>query len=94
MAKELVRIDDAKLGECPFTRDPLRIQLKASRSAWGTSFFLLLFLGCLGIRMPLAHGQIVISEVLAKNQSFDRDNYGDSSDWLELYNPSAIPVNP
>jgi len=34
-----------------------------------------------------------INEFLAKNQLSLRDQYGDSADWIELYNPSNVAVD-
>jgi len=36
---------------------------------------------------------IAINEFLAKNDSFNQDNFGEYDDWLELYNPSLEDVN-
>ena len=38
-------------------------------------------------------GTILISEVLAKNMAYLPDGDGDFSDWIELYNAGAQPVN-
>ena len=38
------------------------------------------------------HAQIVINEVLASNARTNVDEDGDSSDWVELLNVSARPV--
>lgn len=42
---------------------------------------------------PNNHPDIVINEVLAKNTSGIKDNYGDFEDWFELYNRSNYPLN-
>jgi len=55
------------------------------RSAIGLAY--LFFLSFI----PIAQGQIVFSEVMASNHSDSVDGFGESSDWLELYNVSAAP---
>ncbi|MEN9777997.1 MAG: hypothetical protein RJB04_1752, partial [Verrucomicrobiota bacterium] len=35
----------------------------------------------------------VISEFLASNSGGQRDEDGDSPDWIEIHNPGATPVN-
>ncbi|MFP6873076.1 MAG: lamin tail domain-containing protein [Verrucomicrobiales bacterium] len=40
-----------------------------------------------------ATAQLTISEFLAENRSGITDRDGDSSDWIEIHNPSADPVN-
>jgi hypothetical protein len=50
-------------------------------------------LGLLSISLSELGAQVVISEILASNKSFDLDNYGKASDWLELHNLSAFPVD-
>ena len=40
-----------------------------------------------------SEANLTISEFLARNQSAGFDEDGDSSDWLEIYNGSADPVN-
>jgi hypothetical protein len=50
-------------------------------------------LGLLSISLSELGAQVVISEILASNKSFDLDNDGKSSDWLELHNLSAFPVD-
>lgn len=42
---------------------------------------------------PSALGQIVLNEVLATNRLSNLDDDGDSSDWVELTNLGAQPVN-
>ncbi len=58
-----------------------------SRLTWLFSFFLMLY-------MPIGNAQnIVINEFMADNESTILDEDGDSSDWIELYNPGANTVN-
>jgi hypothetical protein len=38
-------------------------------------------------------GPLLINEVVAANQHGLRDEDGDSSDWLEIHNPSLSPIN-
>jgi hypothetical protein len=38
-------------------------------------------------------GQVLINEVLAKNSGEWRDDDGDTSDWIELYNPTSHKIN-
>jgi hypothetical protein len=53
-------------------------------------FFSLLFL--LATVLPL-HAVPVISEFLADNDGGLKDEDGDDSDWIEIYNPDATPVD-
>ncbi len=42
----------------------------------------------------MAHGQVSINEFMAANSSAVLDpDYGESSDWLELYNNSAVALD-
>lgn len=41
----------------------------------------------------IAHGQVVVNEVCAANRDVWTDNYGNDSDWFELYNSGAAAVN-
>ena len=41
----------------------------------------------------LLSGSVVISEFMASNDNTILDGDGESSDWIELYNPTASPVN-
>src|SRR5687768_10970848 len=41
----------------------------------------------------LLAGEPIISEFLALNSDGEQDNYGQRSDWIEIYNPGAAPVN-
>lgn len=43
--------------------------------------------------MPTASAAVSISEFVASNSTGLRDEDGDSSDWIELYNDGASPVN-
>jgi hypothetical protein len=44
-------------------------------------------------RVVLDAANLLISEFLASNSGGLRDEDGDSSDWLEIYNAEAVPVN-
>ena len=57
-------------------------------SAKGLLFSLLLLAGSL-----LSPAAPIISEILADNESGQRDEDGDWEDWLELYNPDPDPVD-
>ncbi|RYD75708.1 MAG: lamin tail domain-containing protein, partial [Verrucomicrobiaceae bacterium] len=51
---------------------------------------------CLGLGLAMAipaSADIIISEFLASNQDGLKDEDGDSSDWIELYNDGTAPVN-
>ena len=37
--------------------------------------------------------QVKINEIMASNASVIADNTGDYTDWIELYNPSASPID-
>ena len=51
-------------------------------------------IGILGLFLvTTAKAQVVISEVLASNYEIEADDFGAFSDWLELYNPSAVSIN-
>ena len=39
------------------------------------------------------YAQIVISEILASNKNSIKDQFGESSDWIELYNNSTTTIN-
>jgi hypothetical protein len=43
--------------------------------------------------LPLQSQNIVINEILSDNVSGIEDNYGEHSDWIELYNPTNSVVN-
>ena len=40
-----------------------------------------------------ATGPVVISEFMAANSSALVDDFGENSDWIEIYNGSSSPVN-
>lgn len=42
---------------------------------------------------PLLWSQVVINEYCGANVSVSTDNFGENSDWVELYNAGAAPVN-
>src|ERR1041385_5982707 len=48
---------------------------------------------CLLLLVRSASAQIVISEFMADNKSTLADQYGQFSDWIEIYNTSAGTVN-
>lgn len=39
------------------------------------------------------NAQVVISEILASNKNSIKDQFGENSDWIELYNNSATTIN-
>jgi hypothetical protein len=46
------------------------------------------------ITLPVATvGQVVINEVMASNSTTANDNYGESDDWIELYNTTSTPLS-
>jgi hypothetical protein len=42
---------------------------------------------------PSAPAQVVLNELLASNRTTNTDEDGDSSDWVEIYNAGAAPVD-
>jgi autotransporter-associated beta strand protein len=44
-------------------------------------------------RIVLSTGPLRISEFLAENNNGLRDDYGNNSDWIEIYNPTSTPIN-
>jgi hypothetical protein len=54
---------------------------------------LVCLLGLLYFSLSEIKAQVVISEIMANNKSFEVDNFGKHSDWLELHNLSAFPVD-
>jgi len=44
-------------------------------------------------RRVLAAGGLAITEFLASNDSINTDSFGDSSDWIELFNDSAATID-
>lgn len=54
-------------------------------------YFLFLTLFFLGLN---SYSQsIILNEIVASNSAINTDNDGDSSDWIELYNPSSTTIN-
>ncbi|MEZ5324682.1 MAG: CotH kinase family protein [Verrucomicrobiales bacterium] len=53
----------------------------------------LLAITLLAASVPLAMGDPEISEILASNSSILADSDGEFSDWIEIHNPDAVPVN-
>src|SRR5437773_5240602 len=53
------------------------------------------WLGLIGAGLLAAHadGQVLITEFMAANTRTLADEDGQFSDWIELYNTSAMPVN-
>ncbi len=47
----------------------------------------------LGLLSPAAFAQVQITEFMASNTRTLADDYGDYSDWIEIYNDSQTPVN-
>jgi hypothetical protein len=46
------------------------------------------------VTLPLATaGQVVINELMASNSATAVDNYGESDDWIELYNTTSTPLS-
>lgn len=45
------------------------------------------------LRCELAAQPVVFNEIMARNQTGLRDENGDFSDWIELYNPGAVEVD-
>ena len=43
--------------------------------------------------MKVASNHVVINEVCSNNFSVARDENGDYSDYIELYNPAMVPVS-
>lgn len=37
--------------------------------------------------------EVIINEIMTRNESSIRDNYGEADDWIELYNKGEIPVD-
>lgn len=54
---------------------------------------LYLFLSSLILIPKSAHAQLVINELCPSNSSIIDDEFGDSSDWIELYNSSDTQIN-
>ncbi len=64
----------------------------ASRSAWRTALPAVALLLSLSWARPV-DAQVVINELLAANRQTNRDEDGDSSDWVELVNAGAVAVD-
>ena len=45
------------------------------------------------IQSPLSIGELVINELMAKNESTVQDLNGDYDDWIELYNPTPSSIS-
>ena len=45
------------------------------------------------IQTPLSIGELVINELMAKNESTVQDLNGDYDDWIELYNPTSSSIS-
>ena len=41
----------------------------------------------------MLYGQVLINEYSAANYDAFQDNYGEYEDWIELYNPTANPID-
>ena len=41
----------------------------------------------------ILNSQVVINEIMSSNSTTFYDSYGDTPDWIELYNNSAADVN-
>ncbi len=54
---------------------------------------LALALTVLALSSPEAVAQAVISEFMADNNNSVFDNFGDDSDWIEIHNPTDVPLN-
>src|SRR6266542_1067741 len=68
------------------------------RVAWSPICLLAALRLCLALAVPAAATaaaaeKIIISEFMASNQDTVRDGYGNPSDWIEIYNVDATPVN-
>lgn len=55
----------------------------------GKSFLTFLLL----IQFNLAGAQLVINEVCSKNASIIEDEFGETSDWIEIYNNTSTDIN-
>jgi len=68
-----------------------RPRRSASRSRRGREFFLAF--EPLEPRVVLDAGPLVISEIMAANSSTLVDENGDTSDWIEIHNPTELTLN-
>lgn len=57
------------------------------------NFYKFLFILSLGVFIPQLRSQVVINEYSAANFSTTTDNFGDTPDWIELYNAGGSVVN-
>src|SRR6185436_12762658 len=77
------------LAKQPVTPDPLKVwfRLKTSR--------IFLFLCLLGFSLfsAVAADSLLITEFMAANNNTLNDDNGDSSDWIEIYNPGTNTVS-
>src|SRR5688572_5359171 len=56
-------------------------------------FTKLLFIILFGLSVTELRSQVVINEYSAANFSSITDNFGDTPDWIEIYNAGGAPVN-
>ncbi len=57
------------------------------------SIFRLVSLFSLFLSFHLASAQVVINEIMAKNESFLADNAGEFDDWIEIYNAGNTAID-
>jgi hypothetical protein len=62
-------------------------------ASWNASSYLRDILFVPNPPEPPTDAPVRLNEILARNQSGLRDEYGDRSDWIELYNPKATAVD-
>jgi hypothetical protein len=53
----------------------------------------IILIGALAIISFSLNGQLVINEVMARNDSFLADEFGEYDDWIEIYNSSNQAIN-
>lgn len=70
-----------------FTQNATTTYTLAATNAHGTTT------RALTVPVVLAAGHVIINEFMAENKTTLADEDGDFSDWLELHNPTASPVN-
>ena len=82
-----------QLDGCSRRRVAARVRRRRSAGLFffGGSALALLCLGGAGACRPRA--SVVISEFVASNTSGLRDEQGDTSDWIELYNPGSTATS-
>jgi hypothetical protein len=56
---------------------------------WSTGFLMVLWT----MLQTEATSQVVISEFMADNTRTVADNFGQFSDWIEIHNPTSVPVD-